>query len=166
MMINWQPGNPNFSMIKKILSSSRHSVLIAVFGLLAASLALMANGAYKIFKIILTMFEGAADSKEAMIGFIETADLFLLAIALYLIALGLYDLFIDSNIDMPEWLNIKDLADLKKKLLDVVVIILAVVFLGKVVKWEGGTEILHLGAGIALVIAALTIFKKPVKEKD
>ncbi len=153
-------------MIKKLLASSRYSILIAVFGLLVASLALLANGAYKIFKIVLSMFDGAADTKEAMIGFIETADLFLLAIALYLIALGLYDLFIDPNIEMPEWLNIKDLSDLKKKLLDVVIIILGVVFLGTVVKWEGETEILHLGVGIALVIAALTVFKKPAKEKD
>ena len=153
-------------MFKKLLSSSRYAILIAVLGLLVASLALLCNGAYKIFKIVLSMFDGAADTKEAMIGFIETADLFLLAVALYLIGLGLYDLFIDPDIEMPEWLNIKDLSDLKKKLLDVVIIILGVVFLGKVVNWEGEIEILHLGVGIALVIAALTIFKKPAKEKD
>jgi uncharacterized membrane protein YqhA len=153
-------------MFKKMLSVSRYSIIIAVFGLMVASLALLGNGIYKIFKITASMFYGAAETKEAMVGFIESADLFLLAIALYLIGLGLYDLFIDPEIEMPEWLNIRDLSDLKKKLLDVVIIILAVVFLGKVVKWEGETEILHLGVGIALVIGALTMFKKPGKEKD
>ncbi|MCB0520784.1 MAG: YqhA family protein [Lewinellaceae bacterium] len=148
-------------MLKKLLSSSRYFILIAIAGQFIASIALLCDGAYKIFKIIASMLNGTAENKDAMIGFIETADLFLLAVALYIIALGLYDLFIDQNIEMPEWLNIRDLTDLKKKLLDVVVIILGVVFLGRVVKWNGETEILHFGIGIALVIAALTFFRKP-----
>ena len=106
------------------------------------------------------MFNGPADEKEVLVGFIESADVFLLAVALYIIAIGLYDLFIDSNIEMPEWLNIKSLTDLKKKLLDVIVVILGVVFLGRVANWNGEDDIFYLGTGIALVIGALTFFGK------
>ena len=171
----WQDGSfahfwPNKTiMLTKLLSASRFFILIAVAGQLLASVALLIDGMIKVVKITYSMLNGTVENKEAMIGFIETADLFLLAVALYIIALGLYDLFIDPNMKMPAWMNIKDLTDLKKKLLDVVVIILGVVFLGKVVRWNGETEILHFGVGIALVIAALTFFRKPgepEKERD
>ena len=147
-------------MLKKLLSNSRYLVIVPVLGLLVSSIALMGTGGYKIVKIVIGIANGELDTKLSMLGFLETADLFLLAVALYLIALGLYDLFIDPDIEMPEWLTIRDLTDLKKKLLEVVVMILAVVFLGKVVNWTGGIDVFYLGAGIALVIAALTIFNK------
>jgi uncharacterized membrane protein YqhA len=50
---------------------------------------------------------------------------------------------------------VDDLADLKRDLIGVVVVLLGVSFLGEVVNWEGENDILPLGAGIALVIAAL-----------
>ena len=39
-----------------------------------------------------------------------------------------------------------------------VFVVLAVLFLGHVVGWNGERDLLRLGAGIALVIAALTYF--------
>ena len=48
-----------------------------------------------------------------------------------------------------------------------VIAVLAVLFLGEVVKWDGRRELLGLGAGIALVITALTFFlsqKTPRKD--
>ncbi|MEO1257578.1 MAG: YqhA family protein [Bacteroidota bacterium] len=150
-------------MFKKLLVTSRFSIIVAVFGLLVASLCLLINGVFKIYEVIASMFVVSYQDKDMLVGFIESADLFLLAVALYIIAIGLYDLFIDPEIDMPEWLNIRSLADLKKKLLDVIIVILGVIFLGKVVKWQGGIEILYLGGGIALVIVALTYFGKGEK---
>lgn len=150
-------------MFKKILVASRYSIILAVIGLMIACLALLIAGLYKVYKVIAGLFGASVSDKGALVGFVESADLFLLAVALYIIAIGLYDLFIDPNIEMPEWLNIKSLGDLKKKLLDVVVVILGVVFLGKVVNWNGEIEILYLGGGIALMIAALTYFGRPDK---
>jgi len=59
---------------------------------------------------------------------------------------------------LPHWLEIHDLDDLKAKLLSVVVVVLAVLFLGEVVKWDGRRELLGLGVAIAAVIAGLTFF--------
>ncbi len=38
---------------------------------------------------------------------------------LYIIAIGLYELFIDSRIPVPPWLRIDDIDDLKHKLVSV-----------------------------------------------
>jgi uncharacterized membrane protein YqhA len=82
----------------------------------------------------------------------------LLATVFYIIALGLYELFIDSSLPMPPWLEFHTLDDLKDKLLRVVVVLLAVLFLGQLVQWKGDTEILALGAAVALVIGAISFF--------
>jgi len=92
--------------------------------------------------------------------------LFLLVTVFYITELGLYELFIDDRIKVPIWLEIHTIDDLKTKLTSVIVVVLSVLFLSEVVRWNGGTNILPLGARIALVIAALTYFlcsqvKKP-----
>ncbi len=145
-------------MIKKILENSRYLVFIAVVGSLVATLTLLVFGIYEIGEVLLKIPQGLADLKTVVLKFIEIIDSFLLATVFLIIAVGLYELFIDSTLNLPEWLDIKTLDDLKAKLIGVVIIVLAVIFLGNTARWSGGTEILYLGGGIAAVIAALTYF--------
>jgi uncharacterized membrane protein YqhA len=58
---------------------------------------------------------------------------------------------------VPPWLAVGDLGDLKRDLLSVTVVLLGVTFLGEVVDWNGESDILRLGAAIALVVAALGV---------
>ena len=76
-------------------------------------------------------------------------------IVLYIVALGLYDLFIDDKLPMPSWLVIRDIDDLKEKLIGVVIVLLAVTFLSNVVTWNGNPNIVALGAAIGLVLLGL-----------
>jgi uncharacterized membrane protein YqhA len=91
---------------------------------------------------------------------IEIIDLFLLGTVFYIIALGLYELFIDDQITLPDWLNIHDFDQLKAKLIGVIVVIMGVIFLSQLVGWDGERNLLEFGAGIALVIASLTWYLK------
>lgn len=145
-------------MLKKILEKSRFVVVVAVLGSLVATLTLLFFGVYEIVEILLKISTGAVDSKTVVLKFIEIVDGFLLATVFLIIAIGLYELFVDSTLDVPEWLEIKSLDDLKAKLVGVVVIVLGVVFLGHTARWTGGAEIAYLGVGAAAVIAALTYF--------
>jgi uncharacterized membrane protein YqhA len=145
-------------MIKRVLENSRFVVFIAVAGSLVATLTLLIFGIYEIGVVLVKIPQGAVDLKTAVLKFIEIIDGFLLATVFLIIAVGLYELFIDSTLNLPEWLDIKTLDDLKAKLIGVVIIVLAVIFLGNTARWSGGTEILYLGGGIAAVIAALTYF--------
>ncbi|HEX2280533.1 MAG TPA: YqhA family protein, partial [Thermomicrobiales bacterium] len=86
---------------------------------------------------------------------IEITDVILLGTVLYIVALGLYQLFIDQSLALPRWLKVNNLTDLKRDLIGVVVVLLGVSFLGEVVKGEDKNLLLPFGAGIALVIAAL-----------
>ena len=161
-------------MARQIISASRFLIIIAVIAIFLIATALLIYGAAETYALIAGLFGSAADkgSKTLLLGSIELVDLFLLATVLYVIAVGLYELFIDDRLPLPTWLEIRTLDDLKDKLIGVVVVVMAVLFLGQLISWDGQRELLGYGAAVALVIAALTYFtgqkkSKPVKtEKD
>ena len=149
------------SMINKILSNSRFIILIAVFCAFVAAVVLLVVAGIETVQLVINSFTESVDGKSVKllaISFIEIIDILLLGTVFYITALGLYELFIDEQLPTPSWLHITQLDDLKSKLIGVVVVILAVLFLGQVVNWDGGSDILFLGAAIALVIVAITFF--------
>lgn len=154
-------------MLRSLLSSSRYLVIAAVLGALAAALALFVYGLAETGVAIANAVAKAEISSKGAKGlaleFIEIVDLFLLGTVLLMIALGFYELFIDSGLPLPEWLHFRSFDDLKHKLVGVVIVVLAVLFLGHVVAWDGQRDLLRLGAGIALVIAALSYFLSTAK---
>ena len=117
-------------------------------------------GIYEIYAAVHWTFqvgiEGA--SRRLVVFTMEVIDTFLIATVCYVIALGLYQLFIDRNISLPPWLSIADFDDLKRRLIGVVVVILGVGFLAEVVDWNGEKDLLRPGAAIALVIAVLALY--------
>jgi uncharacterized membrane protein YqhA len=153
----------------KVLAASRYLIIIAVLATLIAATALLVYGAVETFTILRSFVTPEAASPEGakglMLALIELTDLFLLATVLYVIAIGLFELFVDDRLNLPAWLEIHDLNDLKEKLIGVLVVVLGVLFLGQVVTWDGERNLLPYGAAIALVIAALTLFtsQKPKK---
>ena len=154
-------------MLKSILTGSRYLVLAAVLGGLVAALALFAYGIAETVAVVAeTVLKAEVNSKGGKtlaLAFIEIIDLFLLGTVLLMISLGFYELFIDSDLKLPEWLQIRTFDDLKNKLVGVIIVVLGVMFLGFVVAWDGTRDLLGIGAAIALVIAALTYFLSTVK---
>jgi uncharacterized membrane protein YqhA len=96
---------------------------------------------------------------------IEVIDLFLLGTVLFMTSVGLYELFIDPEIKIPEWLSVGNVEQLKFNLVVVISVMLMVLFLGAAAgDWESGLDLLAYGGGIALVIvaasAALLLFQR------
>jgi uncharacterized membrane protein YqhA len=158
-------------MMRRALLSSRYIVIIAVAGTFVGSLALLVYEAIVVAETVIEIIrEGAVSSKAAKVlavRLIEAVDVFLIAIALFIISLGLYSLFVDDTLPLPRWLEVHSLDDLKENLVSVVIAVLAVLFLREAVAWEGGRDLLPFGAAIALVVAALTFFlMRKVQPKD
>jgi len=66
---------------------------------------------------------GIFDDKVAKllaVAFTQLIDTFLLGTVLYIVAIGLYELFIDPQIKTPAWLEIRSIDDLKERLLGTV----------------------------------------------
>lgn len=155
-------------MLNRALAATRFLMIIPVVGSFLAATALLVYGGIETAQVIQnTLAAGEVSrtgAKTLAIEFIEIIDLFLLGTVFYIIAFGLYELFIEADIGLPDWLEIRTLDDLKNKLVKVVIVVLGVLFLGHVVSWDGNEDVLFLGAGIAFVVAALTWFLKATEK--
>jgi uncharacterized membrane protein YqhA len=149
-------------MLKPLLNASRYLVLAAVIGALASAAALFAYGLVDtVVVIVRTLASGDVSTRGAkalMLYFIEIFDLFLLGTVMLIMALSLYELFIDADVKVPSRLQIHSFEDLKTNLVTVVIAVLAVTFLGQIMSWDGERELLGIGAAVGLVIAALNVY--------
>ncbi len=160
-------------MVRRILASSRYFIGFAALGSFLSAATLLVYGTLAVINVVWdTIGQGQATvdgGKHLAVQFIQLTDLFLLGTVLYIVALGLYDLFVDPGLPVPPWLHIRSLDDLKSKLVQVIVVLLGVTFLGAAVEWEGGGEILELGVAVALVITALGLVtllsRLPIRDK-
>ena len=148
--------------LRDIFAASRFIIGLAVVGAFVGSAILLLIATITLFNIAwneIVNFDLDRLGKEHIdrlaVELIEITDIILLGTVLYIVALGLYQLFIDRNLTVPHWLKVQDLTDLKRDLIGVVVVLLGVSFLGEVVNWEGESDVLPLGAAVALVIVAL-----------
>lgn len=157
-------------MLTRLLALSRYLTVVAVFGILIASLALLAyEGLVVITALIEAISSGAISSKLAKVlavGLIEAVDIFLIAIVAHMIGLGLYRLFVDPELPLPAWLKIRDLDDLKNNLVSSVIAVLSVLFLREAVGWDGERDVLRFGGALALIIGALTLYLVAKGRKD
>lgn len=157
-------------MLTRLLALSRYFTIVAVFGILLASAALLV---YEGLVVITALFEaatsGAISSKLAKVlavGLIEAVDIFLIAIVAHMIGLGLYRLFVDPELPLPAWLKLRDLDDLKNNLVSSVIAVLSVLFLREAVGWDGQRDLLRFGGALALIISALTLYLVAKGRKD
>jgi len=147
--------------VNRVLGLSRFFIIISVLGSFVASAAAMTYGGLATARIVWDTFSTPEFSEKGAkllsVGLITMIDLSLLGTVLYIVAIGLYELFIDPALPMPRWLRIHTLDDLKERLLGVVVVLLAVTFLASAVTWDGTTSILALGVAIALVLGVVSL---------
>ena len=143
--------------MKSLLSKSKYLVLVGVISLLVASATTFLWGTYKtlMVSIHLVMAVGG-DPHRIRVEAIAIMDVFLIATALLIFSLGLYELFIDK-LDLPKWLAIRNLDDLKDKLRGVIIFVMTVTFLEHLVLWQDAVATLKFGSAIAVVIVALVI---------
>jgi len=59
---------------------------------------------------------------------------------------------------LSAWLRMNDLNDLKARVISMIILVAAVSFVDAVIEAKSALDTLYVGAGIALVIAALTLF--------
>jgi uncharacterized membrane protein YqhA len=149
------------ALVGEVLASGRYFILLAIVGSFITSCAVLV---YAFFAGVIDAFGdalqhefGADGAKHVSVEVVSLVDLFLLGTVLYVVAVGLYQLFINPNLTTPGWLKIHDLDDLKERLLATIVVLLSVSFLGYVVTWDGSLNLLGAGVGIGVVLVAISL---------
>ena len=147
---------------RKCIGWTRFMALVPAVGLFISALALTITTLISTLVITFQTIVGDVTIQDMLVSYIEYADFFLMAIVLYIMSIGLYSLFIDDNVEMPDWLEIHDLDDLKEKLIAIIAVVMAVYFLGRLIHGASAMDVILLGIGIGAVIMSLAYFVKHV----
>jgi len=159
--------------MKKPFYIFRYISLIAVICSLLGSILLFFIGAWKTYKAIQIIFfdyipngsEHLHSTDNATIYIMKSLDTFLIALALFIFAYGIFKLFISKKNDDDNgtlnWIRIPNIGHLKNILSEVIIIILFVIFLEVIIenihnlKWE----FLIIPVSILLLALALKFLK-------
>ena len=144
--------------LKKTLGFARYIAIVAVIGLLATSVATFGWSIARTVLFVSDLFEGKWRTDTQVVSLLKTIDIYLLAIVQFIIVVGLYELFI-GELDVPEWLKIESLDELKKPIIDILVVFVAVKGIEGLLKQEDPLDALTFVGAAASLILVLTLFR-------
>ena len=147
--------------------------ILVVIGSLFGALLMMLTGfsetlaAYQLFFGLKESHMTGGVNLEITVKLLSALDQFLFGLVLLYIAYSVYFLFIrselpeepNSRIPMPKWLQVQSLGQMKRTLLEVIVVLLSVLFLklGLESQPTPGWEILIIPLGIVAIAAAVRL---------
>ena len=98
--------------------------------------------------------------RDALVGeLLEILDLFLIGAVLIIVAVALWQIFV-GDLSLPPSLEVTSLAALKRKISDLLVIVIAIQFAKQFLSGVRGLDLLYAGAAVALVGAVLVAFAR------
>lgn len=150
--------------MRKLIGLTRFAVFVPALASIIGALLLMAQGSIEMIRVFADAISSQVSLKETIVEVLTAVDAILLGTVLLVIGYGLYELFVDAEIKVPAWLQVKDLDDLKSKLIGVVVAIIAVVFVGVFVDANRADEVLAYGVGAGALVLGLAIFAFTTKK--
>jgi uncharacterized membrane protein YqhA len=144
--------------MRKILGLTRYAVVVPAIASMIGALLLMAQGSIEIIRVVIDTLLSGSYLKDTIVDVLTAVDAILLGTVLLVIGYGLYELFVDTRIQVPTWLQVRNLDDLKSKLIGVVVAIIAVIFVGVLVDSNRAADISSYGIGTGALVAGLALF--------
>ena len=146
---------------EKFLWNFRYITILAVILSIISAFTLIVIGSWDIIEAVIfynPLFDASISSNnELLFKLISAIDLFLIGIVLLIFGFGIYELFV-SEIDFANskftesTLKIRDLDQLKNKIIKVIIIVLIVKFFEKVLKFSENfttpMDILYFGLSI------------------
>lgn len=152
--------------MRRVLGATRFAVIVPALAAILGALLLMAQGSIAMVAAIIGSVTGRTYLKDTIVEVLTAVDAILLGTVLLVIGYGLYELFVDNNIQVPEWLQVRDLDDLKSKLIGVVVAIIAVIFVGVFVDSNRAADIVSYGVGAGALVTGLAVFAFATRKQD
>ncbi|MCU0707653.1 MAG: YqhA family protein [Pirellula sp.] len=150
-------------MLRKILEYSRYLLVLPVLGSLLLMVGVVVMGFAMVLVQEWSLFTKGQltpkDGKQLTLTVVQTIDMFLVGAISYIVAVGIYKLFItEKDEQLLSRVRIEGLADLEIKIIGVVIVAMAVGFLGKITEAAEPFDVLQGGVGTAILIAALCLF--------
>ena len=150
--------------MNRILAATRYAVVVPAIASILGALLLMVQGSIEMIQVIIDAALNGTKLKLTIVDVLTAVDAILLGTVLLVIGYGLYELFIDEDLNVPVWLQVHDLDDLKSKLIGVVVAIIAVIFVGVFVDVNRSKDVIAFGVGAGALVTGLAIFAFATKK--
>jgi uncharacterized membrane protein YqhA len=131
---------------------------IAVLGILVLATSIIFYSLYEVVLVIKTILNDFTKDAEIILKALKAVDIALLGIVFFIMGVGLYELFVGPVDNLPDWLLIENIDQLKAMLIKVAIVVIGVSFTGRVVTWDGASDFLGYGLGLGAVIFALSYF--------
>lgn len=158
---------------EKFLWGFRYITILAVILSILSAFTLIVIGSWDIIEAVIfynPLFDTSISSNnELLFKLISAIDLFLIGIVLLIFGFGIYELFV-SEIDFANskftesTLKIRDLDQLKNKIIKVIIIVLIVKFFEKVLKFSENfttpMDILYFGLSILSICVGYYLINK------
>lgn len=150
--------------MRKFVGLTRYSVFVPALAAMLGAILLLAQGSIEVVVAVFDAIVKQTPLKDTIVQVLTAVDAILLGTVLLVIGYGLYELFVDSDIELPKWLQVRDLDDLKSKLIGVVVAIIAVIFVGVLVDVNRATDVFSYGVGSGALVVGLAFFVYATKK--
>jgi uncharacterized membrane protein YqhA len=141
--------------VARLIGNLRYVVIVAVVGIALQAIATFGWAVWITGDFVYDLLSSSAwRQDDTIVELLQVLDLYLIGTVLIITAVGLYELFI-GDVHLPEWLVIRNLSDLKTKIVEVIVLVIGIKFVEKLVTVKDPIDVLWYGLGSAAVMAVL-----------
>lgn len=141
-----------------MFSKARYLGLIAVLGLGGTAVATFGLAIAKTIKLFGALATGGWREDIAVVNVLKAMDTYLLAVVQLIVAIGLYELFV-GVLTVPEWLRVRSLDELKKPIIDVLILFVAIKGIEQLFEAPLPLDRLLSAASVAVIVLSLTAFR-------
>jgi uncharacterized membrane protein YqhA len=151
--------------MNRVIAFTRFAVFIPAMASILGAILLMIQGSVEMVRTIINAAVNGTKLKLTIVEVLTAVDAILLGTVLLVIGYGLYELFIDEDLEVPVWLQVHDLDDLKSKLIGVVVALIAVIFVGVFVDSNRAEDVISFGVGAGALVTGLALFSYATRKE-
>jgi len=150
-------------MIKSLLESSRHLILVIVLASLVLTVVAIGWALWETVQLVIAVVTQYKGVSSTLVGFVQLLDVYLVVAVLYIFTVALYELFID-DLNLPGWLQLHNFDELKTVISNMVVLIAAVSFLKLFLEKTDPLATLLYGLALTVVAMALIQYRRHTRE--
>ena len=155
------------NIFERALWSVRYIVLLGVIFCALAAIVLFIAGSSEIYQILAGYVQTGPHTlthEEILVGIIGAVDFYLIGLVLIIFSFGMYELFI-SDIDIARieggfgsLLDIKNLDDLKNKIIKVIIMVLIVTFFQRILSMVFTTSMDMLAMAVSICLICVGVY--------
>ncbi len=148
------------NLVKGIILLYRYLILLSVLFILITALVAFIYASIETAQLWWLLLSKHWHIEKIDFHFIEVIERFLTAIALLILGIGLYELFIEPMV-LPEPLKVNNFHDLKSSLGNIILLNMIVIFFGDLAEGKDPQDLVLQAVATGIVCAVLIWFARP-----